>query len=235
MVGGMVDVLPLVTLALGFVASFLLELFRNRWTTQNAQDVHHAERRQIAHLERLAFEREGLRAVHACIHDLLSKVNAIALPQAKAEAAGLDWRESDEGQELRAAAMHATVRCSHESALLLHPPLIEAVDRLTTAAYPMYWTRESGSDPSHRREFFEASQVASRALPPASASSMASRRTGDPAFPTRPISVRRMGSEALSHTAAYGGSPGISTSLCGIATCRRLGFSRSAHFVGWPY
>lgn len=35
MVGGMVDVLlPLVTLVLGFVASFLLELLRNRWTTQ---------------------------------------------------------------------------------------------------------------------------------------------------------------------------------------------------------
>ncbi|MFF0094566.1 hypothetical protein ACFYSF_32050 [Streptomyces canus] len=161
----MVDVLlPLITLVLGFVASFLLELFRNRWTTQNVQDVRDAERRQVAHLERVAFEREGLRAVHAAIHDLLGRVNAIALPLAKAEAEGLDWRESNDGQELRAAAMHATVRCSHESALLLHPPLIEAVDRLTTAAYPMYWTRESGSDPSHRREFFEANQAASRAL-----------------------------------------------------------------------
>lgn len=108
MVGGMVDVLlPLATLVLGFVASFLLELFRNRWTTQNMQDVRDAERGQVAHLERVANEREGLRAVHAAMHDLLSRVNAIALPQAKAEAAGLDWRESGDGQELRAAAMHA--------------------------------------------------------------------------------------------------------------------------------
>ncbi|MGP4012771.1 hypothetical protein [Streptomyces sp. 4N124] len=161
----MVDVLlPLVTLVLGFVASFLLELFRNRWTTQNVQDVRNAERQQVAHLERVAFERDGLRAVHATIHDLLSKVNAIAIHLAKAEAAGQDWRESDDGKELKAAAMHATVRCSHESALLLHPPVIEAVDRLTAAAYPMYWTRESGSDPSHRRGFFEAEQAATRAI-----------------------------------------------------------------------
>ncbi|MFI7406007.1 hypothetical protein ACIBW9_37010 [Streptomyces sp. NPDC049541] len=161
----MVDVLlPLVTLVLGFVASFLLELFRNRWTTQNVQDVRSAERQQAAHLERVAFEREGLRAVHIAIHDLLSRVNAIAIPQAKAEAAGLDWRESDDGLELRAAAMHATVRCSHESALLLHRPVIEAVDRLTAAAYPMYWTRESGSDPGHRREYFDANQAATRAI-----------------------------------------------------------------------
>lgn len=165
MVGGMVDVLlPLVTLVLGFIASFMLELFRNRWTTQNATAARSTERQQVAHQERVAFERDGLRAVHTAIHDLLSRVNAIAIPQAKAEEAGLDWRASDEGQELRAAAMHATVRCSHESALLLHPPVIEAVERLTAAAYPMYWTRESGSDPSHRREFFGANQAATRAI-----------------------------------------------------------------------
>lgn len=165
MVGGMVDVLlPLVTLVLGFVASFLLELLRNRWTTQNVQDVRNTERQQVAHLERVAFERDGLRAVHTAIHDLLSRVNAIAIHLAKAEATGLDWRESGDGQELKAAAMHATVRCSHESALLLHPPVIEAVKHLTTAAYPMYWTRESGSDPNHRREFFEANQAATRAI-----------------------------------------------------------------------
>jgi hypothetical protein len=63
--------------------------------------------------------------MHAAIHDLLNRVNAIAV-QAKAEAAGLDWRESDSGQQLRAAAMNANVLCSHESALLLHPPVIEA-------------------------------------------------------------------------------------------------------------
>jgi hypothetical protein len=165
MVGGMVDVLlPLVTLVFGFIASFLLELMRNRWTAQNVQDVRTAERQQAAQLERVVFERDGLRAVHTAIHDLLSRVNAIAIPLAKAEAAGLDWRESDDGQELRAAAMHATARCSHESALLLHPPAIEAVERLTAAAYPMYWTRESGGDPSHRREFFEANQAATRAI-----------------------------------------------------------------------
>jgi hypothetical protein len=161
----MVDVLlPLVTLVLGFVASFLLEVFRSRWTTESVQDVRNAERQQAAHLERVAFERDGLQAVHTAIHDLLSRVNAIAIHLAKAEAAGLDWRESDDGQELKTAAMHATVRCSHESALLLHPPVIEAVKRLTAAAYPMYWTRESGSDPNHRREFFEANQAATRAI-----------------------------------------------------------------------
>ena len=38
MVGDMVAVLlPLITLVLGFVASYLLELFRSRWTTQNLQ------------------------------------------------------------------------------------------------------------------------------------------------------------------------------------------------------
>ncbi|MFF7543373.1 hypothetical protein ACFZCU_07020 [Streptomyces canus] len=161
----MVDVLlPLVTLVFGFVASFLLEVFRNRWTTQNVQHVRNAERRQAAHLERVAFERDGLRAVHTAIHDLLSTVNAIAIPVAKATETGLDWRESDEGRELRAAAMHAAARCSHESALLLHPPVIEAVERLTAAAYPMYWTRESGSNPSLRSEFFEANQAATRAI-----------------------------------------------------------------------
>jgi hypothetical protein len=165
MVGGMVDVLlPLVTLVLGFVASFLPELFRHRWTAQNVQNVRNTERQQAAHLERVAFERDGLRAVHTAVHDLLSRLNAIAIHLAKADAAGLDWRESDDGQELKAAAMHATVRCSHESALLLHPPVIDAVDRLTAAAYPMYWTRKSGSDPSHRREFFEADQAATRAI-----------------------------------------------------------------------
>jgi hypothetical protein len=91
-------------------------------------------------------------------------VNAIAIAQAKAEAAGLDWRESDGGHELRAAGMQANVRCSHESALLLHPPVIEAVERLTAAAYPMYWTRESGSDPHHRGEFYGAATAAGRAI-----------------------------------------------------------------------
>ncbi|MFC5220467.1 hypothetical protein [Streptomyces coerulescens] len=161
----MVDVLlPLVTLILGFFASFMLELLRNRWTAQNVLDVRTAERHHAAQLERAAFECDGLRAVHTAIHDLLNRVNAIAILLAKAEAGGMDWRESDDGQELRAAAMHATARCSHESALLLHPPVIEAVERLTTAAYPMYWTRASGSDPRHRREFFEAEQAASRAI-----------------------------------------------------------------------
>ncbi|WP_433136897.1 hypothetical protein ACQPZ8_32855 [Actinomadura nitritigenes] len=38
-----------------------------------------------------------------------------------------DWRERDDGRELQAVAMNANVRCSHESALLLDPPVIEAV------------------------------------------------------------------------------------------------------------
>jgi hypothetical protein len=165
MVDSMVTVLlPLITLVLGFLASFLLEAVRNRWTTRNMQEVRDAERRQAEYLERVAFEREGLRAMHTAIHDLLSRVNAIAVAQAKAEAAGMDWRESDGGQELREAAMHANVRCSHESALLLHPPLIEAVEQLTAAAYPMYWTRESGMDAGHNREFYEAVTAASRAI-----------------------------------------------------------------------
>ncbi|WP_214412040.1 hypothetical protein [Sphaerisporangium fuscum] len=156
--------LPLITLVLGFVSSYLLELFRTRWTRQNTQDTRNAERQQAEHLDRVAFERDGLRAMHAAIHDLLSRVNAIAMAQAKAEAAGLDWRESDGGQELRAAAMHANVRCSHESALLLHPPVIEAVERLTSTAYPMYWTRESGMDPSHNGEFYGAATAAGKAI-----------------------------------------------------------------------
>jgi hypothetical protein len=128
--------LPLITLALGFVASYLLELFRNRWTTQNTQEV----------------------------RNLLNGVNAIAIAQAKAEAARLDWRETNSGQEPRAVAMHANARCSHESALLLHPPVIEAVERLTTAAYPMYWPRESGRDPRHNSEFYGAATAATRAI-----------------------------------------------------------------------
>jgi len=102
--------------------------------------------------------------MHAAIHGLLDGVNAIAIAQAKAEPAGLDWRESDSGQELRAAAMHATVRCSHESALLLHPPVIEAMERLTAAAYPMYWTRESGTDARHSSEFYEAATTSTRTI-----------------------------------------------------------------------
>jgi hypothetical protein len=165
MVDSMVTVLlPLITLVLGFLGSFFLESVRNRWTTRNVREVRDAERQQAEYLERVAFEREGLRAIHTAIDDLLSRVNAIALAQAKAEATGVDWRESDEGQERREAAMHANVRCSHESALLLHPPLIEAVEQLTTAAYPMYWTRESGMDASHSREFYEAVTTASRAI-----------------------------------------------------------------------
>jgi hypothetical protein len=90
MVDGMATVLPLITLALGFVASYLRELFRNRWTTQNTQEVRTAERQQAEHLDRVAFERDGLRAMHTAIHNLLDGVNAIAIAQAKAEAAGLD-------------------------------------------------------------------------------------------------------------------------------------------------
>ena len=156
--------LPLVTLVLGFIASYLLELFRTRWTAQSTREVRDAERQQAEHLDRVAFERDGLRAMHAAIHDLLNGVNAIAVAQAKAEAAGLDWREGGNGQELRAAAMHASVRCSHESALLLHPPVIEAVDRLTATAYPMYWTRESGMDPGHNSGFYGAVTAATRAI-----------------------------------------------------------------------
>ncbi|MEU6745286.1 hypothetical protein ABZ914_03555 [Spirillospora sp. NPDC046719] len=156
--------LPLITLVLGFIASFLLEMARTRWTRRNAQDVRNAERRQAEHLDRITFERDGLRSIHAAIHDLLSKVNAIAIPRARAEAAEEDWREGDDGRELQAAAMNANVRCSHESALLLDPPVIEAVDRLTSSAYPMYWSRESGSNSDYNREFYEAATVASRAI-----------------------------------------------------------------------
>lgn len=164
MVDGMAVLLPLITLALGFVASYLLEVFRNRWATQKTQEIRSAERQQAEHFDRVAFERDGLRAMHAAIHDLLNGVNAIAIAQTKAETSGLDWRESDGGQELRAQAMHANVRCSHESALLLHPPVIEAVERLTAAAYPMYWTRESGTDPRHNSDFYGAATAATRAI-----------------------------------------------------------------------
>jgi hypothetical protein len=156
--------LPLITLILGFISSYLLELFRNRWTTQGKREARNAELQQAAHLDLVAFERDGLRAMHAAIQDLMNRINAIAIAQAKAEAAGLDWREGDHGQELRGAAMHANARCSHESALLLHPPVIEAVDRLTATAYPMYWTRESGMDPGHRSDFYEALTATTRAI-----------------------------------------------------------------------
>lgn len=156
--------LPLITLVLGFVASFLLDLLRNRWTTRTTRELRDAERRQAAHADRVAFERDGLRTLHTAIHELLNRVNAISIAQAKAEGAGLDWRETDDGAQLRSDAMHANVRCSHESALLLHPPVIEAVERLTTAAYPLYWTRESGTDPGHSREFYEAVATATRAI-----------------------------------------------------------------------
>jgi hypothetical protein len=53
--------------------------------------------------------------MHAAISGLLDGVNAIAVAQATAEPAGRDWREGDSGQELRAAAMHATMRCSHDA------------------------------------------------------------------------------------------------------------------------
>ena len=164
MVDRMAVLLPLITLVLGFVASYLLELFRNRWTTQNTQEVRNAERQQAEHLDRVTFERDGLRAMHAAIHDLLNRVNAIAAAQAKAEAAGLDWREGDSGQQLRAAAMNANVLCSHESALLLHRLVIEAVERLTAAAHPMYSTRESGTDPGHNSDFYGAATDATRAI-----------------------------------------------------------------------
>lgn len=149
-------VLPLVTLVLGFVASSCLELLRTRLTARTARDVRTEERRKIEHSDRVAFERDGLKAIHAAVHDLLDKVNAIAIAQAKTDPAGLDWRDGETGAALRAAAMHANVTCGHESALLLHPPVIAAVDRLTTAAYPMYWTRESGTDPGHNRDFYAA-------------------------------------------------------------------------------
>jgi hypothetical protein len=61
-------------------------------------------------------------------------------------------------------ATHANVNCGHESALLLHPPVIDALERLTAAAYPMYWTRESGSDPDHNRDFYAAVTATNRAI-----------------------------------------------------------------------
>jgi hypothetical protein len=147
-----------------FLASYLLELFRNRWTAQSAQEARDAGRQHAGHLDRVAYERNGLRAVHAAIHDLLNGVNAIAVAQGKAEPAGLDWREGDNGQELRAAAVNASVRCSLESALLLHPPVIDAVDHLTGVAHPMYMTRESGMDLRHNTDFYGAVTAASRAI-----------------------------------------------------------------------
>lgn len=160
----MAVVLPLVTLALGFASSYLLELVRNRWTTQSGQEVRNAERQRAEHLDRVSYERDGLRAMHAAIHDLLNAINAIAVEQGKAESEGTDWRESDSGRELRTAAMHANARCGLESALLLHPPVIDAVDHLTAVAYPMYWTRESGMDPRHNEDFYGAIELASRAI-----------------------------------------------------------------------
>lgn len=157
-------ILPLITLVLGFAASFCLELIRTRLTARTALEVRTAERHQAEQSDRVAFERDGLRVMHAAIHDLLDKVNAIAVATVKAGPAGLDWRESETGPELRAAAMHANVNCSHESALLLRPPVIDAVERLTTAAYPMYWTRESGSDPNHNKDFYSAVTATNQAI-----------------------------------------------------------------------
>lgn len=157
-------ILPLTTLVLGFVASFCLELIRTRLTARNALEVRTVERHQVEQSDRVAFERDGLRVMHAAIHDLLDKVNAIAIAKAKTDPAGLDWREGETGAELRAAAMHANVNCSHESALLLHPSVIDAVERLATAAYPMYWTRESGSDTNHNRDFYAAVTATNQAI-----------------------------------------------------------------------
>ena len=163
--GSMITVLlPLATLVLGFVASFCLELIRTRLTARYALEVRTAERRQSEQSDRAVFERDGLRVMHAAIHQLLDKVNAIAIAKTKTDPDGLDWRESETGLELRAAAMHANVNCSHESALLLHPPVIDAVEHLTTAAHPMYWTRESGSDPNHNRDFYAAVTATNEAI-----------------------------------------------------------------------
>lgn len=157
-------VLPLVTLVLGFVASSCLELIRTRLTARNALEVRTAERSHTEQSARVTFERDGLRVMHSAVHSLLDAVNAIAVAKAKSESSDLDWREHESGPELKAAAMHANVNCSHEAALLLHPPVIDAVERLTTAAYPMYWTRESGSDPAHNRDFYDAVTATNRAI-----------------------------------------------------------------------
>ncbi|MEU9786685.1 hypothetical protein AB0H92_37980 [Streptomyces phaeochromogenes] len=131
-------------------------LHRNRWISRNEQNVRTAQQDIVARLERIAFEREGLRAVHASVDGFLARVNAIALPLAAAAEAGQDWRDTNSGQELRAAAMHANVACAHRTALLLDQRVIQAVKRLLAAAYPMYWTRESGSKPEYKTEFFAA-------------------------------------------------------------------------------
>jgi hypothetical protein len=157
-------VLPLVTLVLGFVASTCLELVRTRLTARNALDVRTEERARTEQSARVTFERDGLRAMHSAVHELLDAVNAIAGAKARSDPSDLDWREHESGPELKAAAMHANVNCVHETALLLHPPVIDAVARLTTAAHPMYWTRESGSDPAHNSDFYDAVTATNQAI-----------------------------------------------------------------------
>jgi hypothetical protein len=62
-----------------------------------------------------------------------------------------------------------------QAALLLHPE-VEAVERLTAAAFPMYWTRESGTDPSQNRESMMPPKPRRGPSPADSASYMASIR-----------------------------------------------------------
>lgn len=149
-------VLPLVTLVLGFVASSCLELIRTRLTARNTLEVRTAERAHAEQTARVTFERDGLREMHSAVHALLAAVNAISVAKATSDATGSDWRDTEAGPELRTAAMHANVNCGHKAVLLLHPPVIDAVTRMTAAAQPMYTTRESGSAPARNRDFYDA-------------------------------------------------------------------------------
>jgi len=149
--------LPVLTLIIGFLGSYLLELRREDRSARREHSIRAVERREVAEREAIAYERQVLLDARAAVHELVEAVHGLILgPVGRSAAAGLNWQDVDGADALRAAILAANVRCGHRAVAMVSRQIATAVDRVTSAAVPIYMTKDSAWEETIRVEFYAA-------------------------------------------------------------------------------
>ncbi len=158
-------ILPVITLLLGFGSNYAMERHRDRQTERLDQQRRTADRTEREMQDQIAFERRGLLELYDAVGHLLHAVNALIVPTARATKEDVSsWGDDPELVKLHNEAMNANVRCGLAASLVTDANVRSAVERLTTAAVPMYMTMKGGYDDQIRTEYYDASKATTDAI-----------------------------------------------------------------------
>lgn len=149
-------VLPVVTLIIGFLGNYFLESRRDRRTERRDRAARRIAREELERQQRLAFEREGLLEMHHAVRKLTDAAHALMSLIQRCDRDGKDWEDDAEAPAIRQCMLDANVARGHAATLLLDEPVIDAVNQLGEASFPMYMTKQSGRDPLVRERFYTA-------------------------------------------------------------------------------